>query len=80
LSSGEIKAYFNSSVDKTYSFGNDAVRLNKTIDDTLVAYLNRATETIDLAIYNLNNQGFSANISQALNNAYTRGVIVRVIV
>lgn len=79
LSSGEIKVYFNNSVDNTYSQGENAVFLNRTFDDTLAAYINRAKETIDLAVYNLNNQGFSVNLSTALNNAANRGVRVRVI-
>ncbi|MBL6963097.1 MAG: hypothetical protein ISR55_04690 [Bacteroidetes bacterium] len=79
LSSGNIHVYFNKSVDHTYSYSSDAIYLNKSMDDSLVAYLNRADESIDMAIYNLNNYGISANISTALNNAHKRGVQVRVI-
>jgi phosphatidylserine/phosphatidylglycerophosphate/cardiolipin synthase-like enzyme len=79
LSSGEIKVYFNRSVDQNYSYVKDAVFLDHSIDDTLVAYINRAKKSIDVAVYNLNNAGFTANISQALNNAHNRGVVVRLI-
>jgi phosphatidylserine/phosphatidylglycerophosphate/cardiolipin synthase-like enzyme len=78
-SNGDIKVYFNHPVDKSYSKGTDAIWLNQKIDDTLVAYINRTKKTIDMAIYNLNNNGMSANISTALNNAANRGVRVRVI-
>ena len=78
LSSGDVKIYFNSSVDHTVSSGKDAIQLDQTIDDTLIAYINRAKYSIDIAIYNLNNDGIS-NISTALNNAYDKGLKIRVV-
>jgi len=77
-SSGDIKVYFNTQVDNSYSTGTNAIYLNQAIDDTLINYINRAKQTIDLAIYNFNNSGIS-NISTALKAAATRGVTVRVI-
>jgi len=77
-SSGDIKAYFNTPVDHSYSTGVDAIYLNKSIDDTLINYINQAKYTIDMVIYNLNNSGLS-NISTALIAAANRGVTVRVI-
>lgn len=77
-SSGEMKVYFNSDVDVSYSKGVDAIYLNKAIDDTLIAYINRADESIDFTIYNFNNDNIS-NISTALNAAHLRGVKVRII-
>lgn len=77
-SSGDIKSYFNTPVDISYSSGVNAVYLNQVIDDTLIKYINRAKSTIDFVIYNINNSGIS-NISTALNAAATRGVTVRVI-
>ena len=77
-SSGEMKAYFNSPVDISYSTGVDAIFLYETIDDTLISYINRANYTIDFTIYNFNNSGIS-NISDALIAAADRGVRVRVI-
>ncbi len=77
-STGNIKAYFNSPVDISYSTGVDAIYLPQTIDDTLISYINRAKHTIDFTIYNFNNAGIS-NISDALIAAADRGVRVRVI-
>lgn len=77
-STGSVKTYFNTPVDNSVSTGTNAIYLDKSIDDTLVAYIGRAKQTIDVAIYSLNNEGLS-NISQALNAAATRGVNVRLI-
>jgi phosphatidylserine/phosphatidylglycerophosphate/cardiolipin synthase-like enzyme len=79
LSSGDIIVYFNNTVDTSYSKGTDAKVLLFTIDDTLVAYISRAKYSIDLALYNFNNDNLSANISDALNAAYGRGVNIRVV-
>lgn len=77
-SSGDMKAYFNSPVDVSYSTGVDAIYLPETMDDTLISYIDRAQYTIDFTIYNFNNTGIS-NISDALKSAANRGVRVRVI-
>ena len=77
-SSGKITTYFNTPVDVSYSSGIDAIYLPQTIDDTLIEYINRAKYTIDLAIYNSNNDGLS-NISNALKAAADRDVLVRVV-
>jgi phosphatidylserine/phosphatidylglycerophosphate/cardiolipin synthase-like enzyme len=77
-SSGNIKVYFNSQVDNSYSTGVDAIYLNQTIDDTLINYIKRAKYSIDFTMYNFNNQGIS-NVSDALVVAANRGVTVRVI-
>ena len=78
-SSGDIKAYFNRSVDPSVSLGLlEAKYLDHAIDDTLIQYINRAAESIDFTIYNFNNAGIS-DISAALNAADDRGVKVRVI-
>lgn len=78
LSSGDIKVYFTGSADHSYSTGVNAVQLNNLLDDTLIAYINRADKTIDLAIYSFGTQNIS-NIAAALNAAHTRGVDVRVV-
>jgi phosphatidylserine/phosphatidylglycerophosphate/cardiolipin synthase-like enzyme len=78
LSSGKILVYFNRPVDTSLATGRKAEVLPRSIDDTLIAYINRARETIDMAIYNFNNDGLS-NISAALNQASRRGVKIRVI-
>lgn len=78
-SSGEVLAYFNAPVDNSVSLGMlEAKYLDHAIDDTLIQYINRAEESIEFTIYNFNNNGISS-ISDALNAAYDRGVIVRVI-
>ncbi len=77
-STGNMKVYFNTPVDTSYSRGVDATYLPQTIDDTLISYIKRAKHTIDMAIYNMNNNGIS-NISQALIAAANRGVRVRAI-
>ncbi len=77
-SSGDIKVYFNSSVDTSYSTGQNAQLLYHAIDDTLIAYINRAELTLDLTIYDFDNDSLS-NISEAINAAHDRGVIVRFI-
>lgn len=78
-SSGIIKTYFNNPVNNNVAFrSNKAVYLNNLVDDTLIAYINRAKESIDIAIYNWNNTGIS-DITAAVNAAYNRGVKVRVV-
>jgi HKD family nuclease len=77
-STGEIKAYFNTPVNTDLSTGTDAQNIGKAMEDTLIAYINRATETIDFCIYNINNSGLS-NVSEALNSAHNRGVRIRFI-
>ncbi len=77
-SSGDIKVYFNTAVDVSYSTGVNAIVLPSAMDDTLISYINRAKYTIDFTMYNFNNQGMS-NISTALIAAANRGVLVRVI-
>jgi len=77
-SSGEMKEYFNTEVNTTYSTGVNAIYLHNLIDDTLIQYINRAKYSIDLTMYNFNNDGIS-NVSNALIAAANRGVVVRVI-
>jgi phosphatidylserine/phosphatidylglycerophosphate/cardiolipin synthase-like enzyme len=50
--------------------------LAQTADDTLIAYLNRAKYSVDIAIYNMDNDN---GIVDAINAAYNRGVAVRLI-
>ncbi|MEO6166164.1 MAG: phospholipase D-like domain-containing protein, partial [Chitinophagales bacterium] len=76
LSSGTIKTYFTRSVDNTVAQGTNAITLAQTMDDTLIAYMNRTVFTMDIAIYNMDNNN---GIVDAINAAYNRGVNVRVI-
>src|SRR5437870_5290684 len=73
---GKILFYFNHPVDNSVSTGVNAVYLNSCMADTLVAYINRARYTIDVAQYDFTT-GSYANIATAVNNAYARGVQVR---
>jgi phosphatidylserine/phosphatidylglycerophosphate/cardiolipin synthase-like enzyme len=77
-SSGNMKTYFNRSVDNTEAQGNKAIQLFEAIDDTLISYINRAKYSIDLTIYNYNTTGIS-DITAALNTAFNRDVEVRII-
>ncbi|HEX8425413.1 phospholipase D-like domain-containing protein [Hymenobacter sp.] len=77
LSSGRMRTYFNNPVNNALALpGNNAVYLpNGTIADTLARYINRAQQTLDIAIYNWN----SPVILTAVNAAKARGVAVRVV-
>lgn len=77
-SSGDIKAYFNSPVDHSVSSSsaNNAVFLNNAFDDTIKAYLDRAQETIEMTMYNIDNDN---GLISAINDAYARGVNVRIV-
>lgn len=76
LSSGYIKVYFNRPVDTSVSTGVDAIYLNQAIPDTLIAYIDRAQETIDLAAYTFDNENA---IVDALVAAQARGVQIRIV-
>ena len=76
MAGNKIKIYFNHPVDNSVSTSVNAVYLNSCIADTLVAYINRSKYTIDIAQYDYN-QGSTANIATAINNAYSRGVSIR---
>jgi phosphatidylserine/phosphatidylglycerophosphate/cardiolipin synthase-like enzyme len=78
LSTGDMKVYFTSTVDNSVSSGVNAIQLDDLLDDTLIAYINRADSTIDLAIYSFGVTNISS-IYAALNTAYNRGVRVRVV-
>ncbi len=77
-SSGKIKVYFNTPVDNAVSTGTNAISIPQAVDDTLISYINRAKQSIDIAIYSFNDEGLSS-ISSALNAAATRGVNIRII-
>lgn len=77
-STGDMKVYFNSGVDHSVSSGTNAMVLLNAIDDTLIAYINRAQESIDFTMYNFTTANIS-NVATALNQADSRGVVVRVI-
>lgn len=77
-SSGDIKAYFNQLIDSTVKTHKMAINVGTALDDTLIAYINRAKSTIDFTMYNFVETNLSS-VSGALNAAHARGVQVRVI-
>lgn len=72
-SSGDIRVYFNSDVDESYAGEQVAVNVDNAIIDTLAAYLGLAQSTLDIAVYNTNND----QLVQAANAAHESGVRVR---
>jgi phosphatidylserine/phosphatidylglycerophosphate/cardiolipin synthase-like enzyme len=78
-STGDMKVYFTSAVDNTVSTGTNAIQLDNAVDDTLINYINRTKQTLDIAIYNFGVDGIT-NIALAVNSAYNRGVQIRVVV
>ena len=78
LSSGEIKAYFNAPVDTTVATHGSALAVGSSVIDSLIAIIESAENTLDIAIYNWNNNGIT-DISPAINDAHNRGVRVRMI-
>lgn len=78
-SDGTMRALFNGGVNSSLSLGlMEAEYYPDNLDDELISYINQAEESIDMAIYNLNNSGIS-DISRALNQAHSRGVVVRAV-
>jgi len=76
LSSGEIKTYFNHSIDP--AFANGYVPNGTSYEEVLaetIARIDAAQQTLDLAIYNNNR----SDITNAVKAAHARGVQVRYI-
>lgn len=71
---GSIDVYFNQPVDQTFAMGVDPVTTSgDDVLDLLIELIQNATESIDLAIYNINEEV----IVNALNIAYNKGIQVR---
>lgn len=75
-STGQIKVWFNSPVDNSVSTGENAIFVNGTMDDTIKWYLDHAQYSLDIAVYNIDNINYIIN---SINDAYARGVDVRVV-
>ncbi len=75
-STGQIKVWFNNPVDNSVSTGVNATFVNGAMDDTIIYYLDHAQYSVDLCIYNIDNIN---NLITAINDAYARGLTVRVI-
>jgi phosphatidylserine/phosphatidylglycerophosphate/cardiolipin synthase-like enzyme len=74
-STGQMLAYFNGGVDNSYASPAKNLAISTNLRDTIVAYMDRAQSTIDIAVYNINNPG----LADAINDALDRGVVVRYI-
>ena len=72
-SSGTVRAYFNNSVDHSVAITQNAQNIGTTMNDTIKSYIDKAQHTLDIAIYNHSD----ALITNAINDAYNRGVAVR---
>lgn len=75
-SSGDIKVYFNNPVDHSVATDELATYVNNAMADTLIAFINSATESIDMCIYNIDNDN---NIIDAINAAIANGIDVRIV-
>lgn len=76
LSSGEIRTYFTRQVDISYATIENAISLGTLTNDTIAAYILRAQQAVDIAIYNFTDD---VTIANAINNRYSAGVQVRVV-
>ena len=74
-SSGEMLVYFNGSVDNTVATDELALNIGADMNDTLAAYIVRAESTLDIAVYNINNEV----VVNAINTAQENGVAIRYI-
>lgn len=76
-STGQIKIFFNKSIDANVSNGTfpNINNSSAAIVSELIKRIDSAQSTIDVAAYNIN----QSNIVTALNNAQNRGVVVRYI-
>jgi phosphatidylserine/phosphatidylglycerophosphate/cardiolipin synthase-like enzyme len=76
---GKIRVYFTRKVNTSVSSSssNNAVYLNNKLNDTLVAYINRATTSIDFCIYDYSDDAVMTPVENAITAAYNRGVTIR---
>lgn len=82
-SSGEIRASFNRTLN--HSDETDSPDLySANLTDSIVAYINKATVNLDIAMYDFTNHATESDerntaIAEAVNSAHNRGVNVRFI-
>jgi len=75
-SAGTMHVYFNYSVDGSFSDGNYPSTTNSgDMEEAIIEYIDNAQNTIDIAMYNTNRE----RLVEALSNAHSRGVVVRMI-
>lgn len=75
-SSGDIEVYFNSPVATSYATFEEPNVYDDDMADKLIEYIESAEETIDIAIYNIDDAN---DLIFALNAANAQGVDVRLI-
>jgi phosphatidylserine/phosphatidylglycerophosphate/cardiolipin synthase-like enzyme len=73
----KIKVYSTQPVDTSVSTGVNAIYLNRSYDDTLIAYIQRAKYTIDIAVFSYDQYGQMSNIANAVNSAKANGIRIR---
>lgn len=76
-SQGTVNVYFNGTVDQTVAIKNNEAKGETKFADLLIARINSAVYSLDMAIYSLDN---ALDISNAVISAKERGVKVRVVV
>ena len=74
-SSGEIRLCFNNPVDTSVATIENAQFSGVYTNDSIKAYIDKAMHTLDIAVYNHSDN----MITNAINDAYERGVRVRYI-
>ncbi|MBW8359298.1 MAG: T9SS type A sorting domain-containing protein [Weeksellaceae bacterium] len=79
LSTGVMNVYFNHTVNTSVAQYQPAQNLGSTLDDMLITYIDACQSTLDIAIYNSYSPSGTTGIAGAINNAYGRGVRVRVV-
>ncbi|MFZ7116132.1 MAG: phospholipase D-like domain-containing protein [Bacteroidota bacterium] len=77
IGQNKIKVYSTQPVDTSISTGVNAVYLDKSYDDTLIAYILRAKYTIDIAVFSYDQYGQMSNIANAVNQAKANGRQIR---
>lgn len=76
LSSGEMVVLFNFPVNQNVASGDDNLAIyTSLIQDSVVSWIDKAMNTLDIAMYNTN----MPVIQDAINDAYDRGVQIRYI-
>ena len=79
ISSGSIEVYFNHSVSTTLAQTQAAVNLADALDEKLISYIAQCQSDLDIAIYNSYSPSSTTGIAGAINDAFARGVNVRLI-
>jgi phosphatidylserine/phosphatidylglycerophosphate/cardiolipin synthase-like enzyme len=77
--SSKIKLYFNHEVDTTFKRDQIALNVGNKMVDTLISYINQCDSTLDIAIYNSFSANATSGLAGAINDAFNRGVKIRVI-